>query len=106
MLHLTPSGLTSMLTASPSQDVGREALLRVVRCASDDLPFQSLDDHAWARLPSDADAHHLAPLLERLMRSAECSVPHAVRAQLRALVLRQTAWHRARTAAATQVLDA
>src|SRR5262249_54550796 len=106
MLHLTPSGLTSMLTPPPSEDVGREALLRIVRSASRDLPFQSPDDHEWPRLPSDAEAHHLAPLLEWLTRDAESSVPRAVRAQLRALTLRQTAWHRARTAAATEVLDA
>ncbi|HMF94057.1 MAG TPA: nucleotidyltransferase family protein [Vicinamibacterales bacterium] len=77
-----------------------------MRCAAGDLPFQPLDDHDWPRLPSDADAHHLAPLLEWLTRGCESSAPRAVRAQLRALVLRQTAWHRARTAAATEILDA
>jgi hypothetical protein len=92
--------------ASASQDVAREALLRVVRCACDDLPFQPPDDGEWPRLPSDADAHHLAPLLEWVTRSAESSVPPPVRAQLHALVLRQTAWHRARTAAASEILDA
>jgi len=95
-----------MRTASSSHDVAREALLRVVRCAVGDLPFQSLDDHEWPRLPSDADAHQLAPLLEWLTRGTESSVPLAVRTQLRALVLRQAAWHRVRTAAATEILDA
>jgi hypothetical protein len=106
MFHPSTSVHASMLTASPSRDVAREALLRVVRSASGDLPFHLPNDHEWPRLPTDADAHHLAPLLEWLVRDVESSVPPAVRAQLHALVLRQTAWHRVRTAAATEILDA
>src|SRR5215469_9649283 len=97
MLHVTPSGLTSMLTAPPFQNAVREVLLRVVRCAAGDLPFESPADHEWPRLPSDAEAHHLAPLLEWLTRGGQPSAPPGIRTQLRALVLRQTAWHRART---------
>jgi hypothetical protein len=103
---VTPSGLTSMLTVSPFQDGGRAALLRVARCAVDEMPFRSADLGEWHRLPFDADSQHLAPLLEWLAGGPDSSVPEPARTQLRALVLRQAAWHRARTAAASEILDA
>ena len=143
MLHLTPSGLTSILmmvrpgctpcdgdwmvatitqlnqsTAQGSvhrplpparrtdlSDGSDVWLLEVVRSVIDSSARGSIRLADWDRVPHDAEASHLAPLLDVFLRTHEHNAPEAVVCQLRALALRHAAWHRARTAALLEILD-
>jgi hypothetical protein len=68
------------------------------------LPFPLRPDD-WDRLPHDAEANHLAPLLDALLGLHNQTVPELVKRQLRVLHLRHVAWHRARTAALLEIFD-
>jgi hypothetical protein len=57
-------------------------------------------------VPSEAEANHLAPLLSAFLRDHDRNAPDTVVRELQALALRHTAWHRTRTAALLEILDA
>src|SRR5262245_31969715 len=120
MLHLTPSGLTSILMRRPparspalpsqlmrSDELGRrDALVRIARHAIDDTLPESLATACWEALVHDAEASHLVPLLDALVCRAASGVPPAVVEQVRAVTLRHVTYHRARTTALTEILGA
>jgi hypothetical protein len=84
---------------------GRESLLWIAYGAvHGSTPFPLRPDD-WDRLPHDAEANHLSPLLETLLGSHDQAVPEPIGRQLRVLRLRHLAWHRARTAALLEILD-
>ena len=89
---------------APDQD-GRSTLVRIARCAVDESALGQLHPNLWTRLPHDAEANHLAPLLDSLLRRCVQHVPEPAAATLRALMLRHAAWHRARTDALHEVLS-
>ena len=55
-------------------------------------------------MPGDAEASHLAPLLDVWLRTHDHNAPEAIVRQVRALALRHVAWHRTRTAALREIL--
>ena len=96
----------SRSTPSGDEDLSREWLLRAARAVLDGATPAPPPHHLWNRLPHDAEAEHLAPLLDMTLRRNAHGAPDHVVQQLRALALRQVAWHRARTGAIAAVFDA
>jgi hypothetical protein len=92
-------------SSEASDERGRSALVRIARCAVDETALGPIHSDLWTRLPHDAEANHLAPLLDSLIRTSGQPVPDAAAATLRALMLRHRAWHRARTNAVHEVLS-
>ena len=88
---------------APDQS-GRSTLVRIARCAVDDSPLGRLHPDLWARLPHDAEANHLTPLLDSLLRRCGQQAPEPAAGTIRALMLRHAVWHRARTNALHEVL--
>ena len=89
-----------------SDQFDRCALVRIARCAVDESPLGQFDSNLWTRLPYDAEANHLAPLLDSLLRRYDQQAPEPAAGTLRALMLRHAVWHRARTDALHEVLTA
>src|SRR6516225_8279849 len=109
MLHLTPSGLTSILMTTslterrPDRSVGRAPLstehvnlnrvhsttvddeglsrgwlLCAARAVLDEATPAAPPHHLWDRLPHDAEAQHLAPLLDLALRREALGAPDSV----------------------------
>src|SRR5262245_25868980 len=83
----------------------RSALVRIARCAVDESALGQLHPNLWTRLPYEAEANRLVPLLDSLLRRCGQPAPEPAAATLRALMLRHAAWHRARTNALHEVLS-
>ena len=85
-------------------------LLRVAMAAVDeasvDLSSIPLDAIGWARLAADADAHGLAPLAHLCLQPHREAAPQATMQQLEALALLHRLWHRERTIALAEILQA
>ena len=85
-------------------------LLRVVRAAVEGLSINSsaipVHDTGWATLASDAEAHGLAPLAHLWLQPYRQAAPAATMQQLEALELRHRMWHRERTIALAEILQA
>lgn len=85
-------------------------LLRVARAAvegsSIDASAIPLQPIGWATLASDADAHGLAPLVHLCLTPHRHAAPEATMQQLEALALRHRMWHRERTIALAEILQA
>ena len=79
-------------------------LLEAARAVIDESPLGSIRLARWDHVPHDAEANHLAPLLDVWLRTHDHNAPEAVVRQLRALALRHAAWHRTRTAALLEIL--
>jgi len=79
-------------------------LLQAARAVIDESPLGSVRLARWDHVPHDAEANHLAPLLDVLLRTHEHNAPEAVVHQLRALALRHAAWHRTRTGVLLEIL--
>ena len=79
-------------------------LLEAARAVIDESALGSIRLARWDRVPHDAEANHLAPLLDVWLRTHDHNAPEAVVHQLRALALRHAAWHRTRTAALLEIL--
>jgi len=82
------------------------SLTWIARAAVHGSASPSLTPGDWERLPYDAEAAHLAPLLDAWLSEHDHDAPDQVVRQLKALRLRHLAWHRARTRALLDVLDA
>src|SRR5262245_13484692 len=131
MLHLTPSGRTSMLMV-PGHDssnniaieignrprnfverfmspCSESLLLRVAKAAVDGSSTDAsavLDPAGFATLASDAEAHGLAPLAHAYLQAHRHAVAELTMQQLEALALRHRTWHRERIIALTEILQA
>ena len=85
-------------------------LLRVARAAVEgaSIDTSAIPLHAtgWATLASDADAHGLAPLAHLCLQPHRHAAPEATMQQLEALALRHRMWHRERTIALADILQA
>ena len=80
-------------------------LLEAARAVIDESALGPIRLACWDRVAHDAEANHLAPLLDVFLRTHDHNAPGAVVRQLRALALRHAAWHRTRTAALLEILD-
>jgi hypothetical protein len=85
-------------------------LLRVARAAVEGLaidlcaiPFDSV---GWVTLASAAETHGLAPLAHVCLQPHPQAAPETTMQQLEALALRHRVWHRERTIALAEILDA
>jgi Uncharacterised nucleotidyltransferase len=91
------------------RDVNRPALVRVAQAAAHDFSVDpkdiASDVHDWDTLAEDAEANQLTPLVHACLNNGRRGPPEAMR-QLEAIALRHQAWHRARTAALTEILQA
>jgi hypothetical protein len=85
-------------------------LLRVAAAAIDSSTVNvdgiSSDDIRWAILAGAAEAHGLAPLAHVCLQPQRPAVPESTMQQLEALVLRHRIWHRERTVALEEILQA
>jgi hypothetical protein len=85
-------------------------LLRVAAAAIDSSPVNvdgiSSDEIGWAVLAGAAEAHGLAPLAHVCLQPQRPAVPGSTLQQLEALVLRHRTWHRERTVALEEILQA
>jgi hypothetical protein len=66
----------------------------------------NLEPWCWDAAVRDAEASHFTPLLANYLRKYPAAVPAPTRQQLDVLALRHRAWHRERTAALAEILDA
>src|SRR5262249_35725582 len=75
----------------------RCALVRIARCAVDESPLGQFHSDLWTRLPYDAEANHLAPLLDSLLRRCGQQAPEPAAGTLRAWMLGLAVWIGGRT---------
>ncbi len=98
-------GRGPVLIAPPGSATASDVwLLEAARAVIDESALGSIRLARWDRVPHDAEANHLAPLLDVFLRTHDHNAPEAVVRQLRALALRHAAWHRTRTAALLEIL--
>jgi Uncharacterised nucleotidyltransferase len=88
------------------QDPCRHVLLCLAREVIDGVAAGAVEIDNWDGLLCEAEANHLTPLFDAFVRRYDRRVPDHARQQLCALMLRHRAWHQARTAALTEILDA
>ena len=85
-------------------------LLRLATAAIDESSIDPsttlIDAIGWAALAGGAEAHGLAPLAHACLQLHRHAVPEAVMKQFEALTLRHRIWHRERTIALTEILQA
>lgn len=85
-------------------------LLAVAKAAVEDSAIDvssvPIDAIGWATLAADAEAHGLAPLTHVCLQSQRHVAPEATMQQLEALSLRHRMWHRERTIALAEILQA
>jgi hypothetical protein len=85
-------------------------LLRVARAAVEGSPIDPcaipFDDVGWVTLAADAEVHGLAPLAHVCLQPHRHAAPEATMQQLEALALRHRMWHRERTIALAEILQA
>jgi hypothetical protein len=93
-------------TTVDDEGLSRGWLLCAARAVLDEATPAAPPHHLWDRLPHDAEAQHLAPLLDLALRREALGAPDSVVQQIRALALRHAAWHRARTAVIAEMFDA
>jgi Uncharacterised nucleotidyltransferase len=90
-------------------DANRRALVRVAHAAVHDFAVYpeeiAIDVRDWGTLAGDAEAYQLTPLVHACLNHGHLGPPEVLR-QLEAIALRHRAWHRARTAALTEILQA
>ena len=85
-------------------------LLSVARAAVRDSALEPdalrLEPDGWETLAGEAESTRLAPLVHASLDPHRHAVPELTMRQLEALVLRHRVWHRERTAAVTEILQA